>query len=1094
MITGPFTDESLPDLQRKFAQEVKRNLFEVYLRPRQTTISLISTTTSSSAAFPGGEAFDFTFSPKGRWCLALSSSRIFVIDVVSPIVSVQRELKVLRRPLSAAILDDGSRLAVLSTDHKVNVYDLSGPKPKFLRSFSLDNPHHTITLSAKGEVLAAAYEGGVEVHSLATSAVSTDQRSVKCDRVDHLAFSSDGTMLLGTTHTSKSPATVILSAPYFTDVDHDLPHHELISHMWTSQILFPNSSRDCSHATLLPHQRDGDASWTLTYDSVFESFRAVRTDDLRNGTTYFTGPKPSKSKQRRRSKSRLIPCTLPTITERGELVAAGFLGSEVWMYGVPEGLDIPGNPNPNMDDMSQGPPNAGPSTSTIESTPAIDLGPAGPELERPPRWQVLVDKYRNVFAKGRRVAKVPGVAGISWVSHEYEGEETRSIGERLVVAAPGGVSGSLELEPGEVASVDGGRLVVLDFDRAAQDGSCEEVTIEVGDREPELLEEENVDMATEVAIVRRRTVAQRRDVMARVSVAEALARPSAGGLDVPAVPPLPESSGPGYGHVAPPPETAPVAQEEGSLPGSPIEGVSLEEVVDALDGPYSHTNPRSRNTLYRSATAVAANRMRNTARIPDTGRVEYRRTDGTELPHESDADNWVPPPPPYTPDADAPLPHHLRIALASGAAVAQPSVPPVPRFPQRSQTTRESSFVPDSTRRRSSADIDVPPIPSLPSRLPGHRQNSNRTTVSPYLERGIVSSIGSTGLSDASLHNRDFPLATLSPAPARRRPVSAYDGRPSNVRGRMDNRPTAPMPSALDPNSVHRRYVSQPISLPSSPTNNPTAPSNITLSGSNLQRRLDYPLPPPPPPETGVADPVDRRPSPLDPVEIARSSTPPSPSSPVHPPVPYLPSAYQLNNLQTRYNTAPISASRHMVPHLSYTQSFPLSGPPRGALGALGRTPSISRSGVPVRTSMEAPARALSRSNSRGSTREEGVASAPNLLRPQTHRLDTIYSIASRGDDGGDFEGEPVRPASRFRTMSESRLGGRMGRRESRWMGRKARERRNEMRSEGRSETPGPEDFYRERGLNEGLYVRRFDDRLYEERPEKKKGTKCTVM
>jgi len=1065
-----------------FAQEVKRNLFEVYLRPRQTIISLISTTTSSSAAFPGGEAFDFTFSPKGRWCLALSSSRIFVIDVASPTVSVRRELKVLRRPLSAAILDDGSRLAVLSTDHKVNTYDLSGVRPKFLRSLSLDNPPHTITLSAKGEVLAAAYDGGVEVHSLAANAVATDQRSVKCNRVDHLAFSGDGTMLLGTTQTSKSPATVILSAPYFTDADHDMPHHELISHMWTSQILFPNSSRDCSHATLLPHQRDGDASWTLTYDSVFESFRAVRTDDLRNGTTYFTGPKP-KSKQRRRSKSRLVPCTLPTITEKGELVASGFLGNEVWMYGVPEGLDTPGNPNPTMDDMSQGPSNAGPSTSTSDTSPIIDLGPAGPELERLPRWQVLVDKYRNVFAKGRRVAKVPGVAGMSWVCHEHEEEEPRSICERLIVAAPGGVSGSLELEPGEVPSVDGGRLVVLDFDRAAQDGRCEEMTIEVGDREPELLEEENVDMATEVAIVRRRTVAQRQSMMARVSVAEALARPSAGGLDVPAVPPLPESSGPGFGHVAPPTETAPVAQKDASPPGSPTEGPSLEEVVNALDDPYSHTNPRSRNTLYRSATAVAANRMRNTARIPDTGRVEYRRTDGTELPHESDADNWVPPPPPYTPDADAPLPHHLRIALASGAAVAQPPVPPVPRFPQRSQTTRESSFVPDSGRRRSSADIDVPPVPSIPSRLPAQRQSSNPVVVSPQSNRGITSPIGSTVLSDVSSLEQRSPPAPLSPAPSRRRPMSAYDHRPSNLRGRMDNRSTGPMPSVANPTPIHRRFVSQPVSLRSSPTNQPPAPSNITLSGSNLQQRLDYPLPPPPP-ELSVGDSIDRRPSPLDPVAIAHPSVPPSPSSPVHPPVPSLPSAYQLNNLQNRYNTAPIPASRPMVPYLPYTQSFPMPGPPRGAMGALGRAPSISRSGAPIRAPMEAPARALSRNNSRGSSRE-GVASAPNLLRPQTRRLDTIYSIASRGDDRANLEREIARPSNPFRTMSESRLGGRMGRRESRWMGRKGREMRDGMRGERRAETPGPEDLYRERDLGEDFYG---------ERREKRKATKCIVM
>lgn len=69
VITGPFTDESLKTLKRQLLQEVKRNLFEAYLRPQRTTINFISTTTSSSASFPGGEAFDFTFSPMatGLW-------------------------------------------------------------------------------------------------------------------------------------------------------------------------------------------------------------------------------------------------------------------------------------------------------------------------------------------------------------------------------------------------------------------------------------------------------------------------------------------------------------------------------------------------------------------------------------------------------------------------------------------------------------------------------------------------------------------------------------------------------------------------------------------------------------------------------------------------------------------------------------------------------------------------------------------------------------------------------------------------------------------------------------------------------------------
>ena len=999
-----------------------------------------------------------------------------------------------RRPLSAAILDDGKQLAVLSTDHKVNVYNLSGQQPRFLKSIALDNPPHTITLSPKGEVLAAAYDGGVEVHSLAENALATDQRAVKCDRVDSLAFSSDGTMLLGTTQTSKSPHTVILSAPYFTDADQDLPHTELISHMWTSQILFPNSSRDCSHATLLPHQRDGDASWTLTYDSVFESFRAVRTDDLRNGTTYFTGPKPERSRQRMRSKSRLVPCTLPTITEKGELVAAGFLGNEVWMYGVPEGLDTPGNSS--MEENSQATSATGPSTShidTIANTAGTHVN--SPEFERLPRWQVLVDKYRNVFAKGRKVAQVQGVAGMCWVSHQYEGKGPRYINERLVVAAPGGVSGDSGLEQEELASVDGGRLVILDFDRTTTNGTSEELTIEVGSIEPEMLQEENMDMATEIALVRRRTVAQRRDVMSRASVVDAL-RVLPGGGEIPPVPQIPESSSVGFGLDSTTAQATPLVSESVSAE-SPTEGVSLEEAADALDGPYSHTHPRSRNTLYRSATAVAANRSRNTARIPESGRVEYRRTDGTELPHESDADNWVPPPPPYTPDADVPLPEILQASLVPRLSSLQQTISPIPRYPQRSQTTRESSYNESATRRRSSTDIDQ--MPSMSTRVLWQQQEDHSDVTPPEADRDTISPISLRTRSDIASWDFQPSSIAVSPSTPRRRPVSSYEYRPPNLRNRPDYRSPASFSTPREPTNFHQRRATQYSPTSFNPTNYPPATTQLTLSGSNLQQRLDYPLPPPPPRELPGDDPIDRRPSPLEPTgpaELPHLSIPPSPSSPQHPPPTSMPSAYQLNNLQNRYDIPPVPASRRtQTSYISFNQGFPAPTPPRGALGALGRPTSSSRFRSPVHAPPEAPARSLSRSNSRGSQRRPGrVASTPNLLRPSAQRLDTIYSIASRGDVDGEVGAigvgvglaELERPISRFRTRSESRLGreSRMGaeRRESRWMGR-----RGKSKGETRA-VSGPEGMERTRA--EG--GERMD--LEEKKKKKKSGGMCVVM
>lgn len=245
-------ERELPELRSLFAHEVKRNLFEAYLRPRETHIKLVSTTISSSAAFPGGEAFNFAFSPQGRFVLAYSSSRLYILDVTGADLAVKRELKLLRRPLSTTILDDGSLLAILSIDHQVDLYDLSAKPPKRSKTLELDNQPRTIALSPTGTVLAAAYDGGIEVYSLLADDLSPDRRGVKCDAVDNLMFSPDGTQLLGSTLHSRNPSTVILTAPYW-DPGSAGPDDN-VGTFWTTSILFPNSSRDCSHSTLLPNQ------------------------------------------------------------------------------------------------------------------------------------------------------------------------------------------------------------------------------------------------------------------------------------------------------------------------------------------------------------------------------------------------------------------------------------------------------------------------------------------------------------------------------------------------------------------------------------------------------------------------------------------------------------------------------------------------------------------------------------------------------------------------------------------------------------------------------------------------------------------------
>ncbi|KAI2633776.1 hypothetical protein GGS26DRAFT_62027 [Hypomontagnella submonticulosa] len=693
-------DDSLPKLRRLFAREVKRNLFEAYLRPKTTTIKLVSNCIGSSSA-PGGEGMQFRPSPRGHRLLAYNSSRIFVLDVKEPELSVKREFKILRRPAAACILDDGSLLAVLSTDMQVDLYDLGKSPPRRLQSLILDHAPRAIALSPCGSVLAAAYEGGIEVSSISPGALPTDRRAVKCDGVDSLAFSFDGTQLLGTTTTSHTPNTVILTAPYY-DPGNQMSESNNISALWTTSILFPNTSRDCSHAVLLQESSSMEATWTFTYDRSFETFRAVRIDDLRNGTTYFTGPIPTAS-----SPGPLLPCTLPAANYQGDLVSAGFEGKDIWLYGVPEDLEAVPEGNHVTTDAN-GPPalqrmNSGVSVRSPSRVQEVSGG-------RVPQWQILCDKFRNTFVSGRKITQLCGVSTVKWVS----GFGGTSLEERLIIAARGVMPPKLVTEEDGIDFVDGGRVTILDFDYSLENGEEKEITIEVGTNEAEVLEEEQRDIDTEVAIVRRRTVAQRRGNRASVmSVAatssrhvDALLRPSTShndDMEDPLVP-RPMATARRGSHVTTPDEP---------------EDVSLEEAQEALDAPYAHANPRSGTTLRRAATAAAVNRRRN-PQPAVAGRVEYRRADGrAEHPHESDADNWVPPPPPYTKEDPGDLPVFLRHSAIPGVGFSsgrRESIPPVPPLP---------SFIPS---------VPVTPIPP-PFQTTSSRPELPRLQTSPFQEQ-----------------------------------------------------------------------------------------------------------------------------------------------------------------------------------------------------------------------------------------------------------------------------------------------------------------------------------------------------------------------
>ncbi|GAB1310938.1 hypothetical protein MFIFM68171_01148 [Madurella fahalii] len=721
------SDDDLPRLRRLFAKEIKRNLFEAYLRPSQTVIKIISNSISSSSC-PGGEGIQFSPSPKGHHLLAYNSSRIHVIDVRGSEIAVTRELKILRRPVATCINDEGSMLAVLLTEMQVDIYDLTKTPPKRTQSMILDHSPRAIALSPCGSVLAAAYEGGIEVSSLNPGALATERRAVKCDGVDALTFSFDGTQILGTTVHSSPPNTVILTAPYYDPGSHMADDN--ISALWTTSILFPNTSRDCSHAVLIQNGKYEEASWTFTYDRSFETFRAVRIDDLRNGTTYFTGPVPSPTSQ-----AKLIPCTLPAASYHGELVSAGFQGKEIWLYGIPEDLDaVPDATNAAVDGGSNAGGlfrrNSGPSTRSSRMQ-------ENNESARVPQWQILCDKLRNTFVGGYKVGELEGVNMVKFVADFADSP----MKERLIVAARGVVPNICVTDDEGIDFVDGGRITLLDFDYGVRNGTVKECTIEVGTKEPEVLEEEHRDMATEVAIVRRRTVAQKRQSRsAAVMRSVTNAAPP---------PPLPAQSS---ARTEDDEDDPLVPRRIGAPPSRRIEPTAAEpeetetqsiEEQEALDAPYAHASPRSGTTLRRAATAAANNRRLHPSAAAAAGHIVYRRADGrAEHPHESDADNWVPPPPPYQKEDPGDLPSFLRHAAIPSGAVSgtqrpPDQSPPQPREkqnrnssasmhqqPRRTQTTaaanRYSSPIPPVPPLPSLSDIPpVPPVPPLPQGLAG---------------------------------------------------------------------------------------------------------------------------------------------------------------------------------------------------------------------------------------------------------------------------------------------------------------------------------------------------------------------------------------
>lgn len=994
VITGPFRKNDLYRLKAKFAAEVRRNLYDAYLRPRQTVINLISVSANSSAAFPGGEAFRFEFSPNGRTLLAISSSRIYVLDASSDTIEVKRELKTARRPIAASITDDGSLLAVLSSKYQANIYGLSLGKPvRHLQVIVLDNPPKTIALAHEGTVLAAAWSGGIEVFSLAANALSTDRRAVRSDAVGSLTFSGDGSMLIGSSQDLEDPNAVVVTAPFYTENDPNVTPREIHSRMWTTQILFPQISSTVSHVALLPGHLEGDTYWLFAYDHTLMNYRAVRTDDTRSGVVYFLSP-PTEDRFEFPQ-----PSIAPVATSCGTLAVAGFVEHGLFIYGVPERLDV----SPDMgsvverhEERMRGRLALTSATGHLEPLMAYSPSVSGSsEMIEEDGLAGKVDWRQSLFVKCKSLDSIEGLTCAKWVENT-EDHPCAFNGKRLIVTAPAGVNKFAEDMGEEGMPVDGSRICLLDFDYSPSGREHREYTIEVGDNEAELLTEQIGNLEIEVAMERRRTVrATNANGRAAPTTTTATSRNTLNRSHTAASPPNP----------------------------SYLEEVLRRNITSSAsaygDDPTSHWSRSS--ALLRSQTAAGFQHARFPPRPPlGSSSSTDNPVLARGLPHRASVDSWETPPPPYGPDAHA-MPHmthrshvsspNLRPQSSQGSSnsaaingnlmqlgtfknrnlqsqaqtMLQASVSPITPVSARGNTVRHSTSLdgtmnteqgPSQRTMNQYGGFARSPRPdNIPEETVEHSRN-RPTPTPPQPDIALYSALSPVGNADAYLSGR--------------RPQT-HDGSPAQRNKNYQQAITRPL-SPPDTNNQSWMQIQQPVDNPTSSNRE----NRLSLTGANLQNRLNHPVPPVPQADSPAGR-YNASHGQYVPVQQAYGTLPPSNNN--YDMAPNTPSPDQMARLNRRSLSQLPSALQagHTYKSSTATHDFGAVPPstPRAAWGAAGvpGSPSFNRA--------IATPNGLTRNNSRGSNRSFGASrSTPNLIgtpRPNYNRLDTINSVNSAG-------------------------------------------------------------------------------------------------
>jgi hypothetical protein len=580
-------------------------------RPRIHIIKLVSEVATASAGFPGGEAFGFSISQGGRRIAAYNSARLYVLQTAALPVGISQDYALKRRPLAVEIVDEGDVMAILADEHTVNVYDLGHQRLRRTRTIKLDFPSNCIALASTGGLLAAAYEGGVEIFSLDPSALPTDRRAVRSQRMDRLFFSEDGSTLLGTTTRINVSSTVVVSVPVFPSAPNGIPTHEELKEAWCSELLHPENIRNSSHATFMRENQQSCNDRVLAWNGLADTFGILNIADLQYGNIDFPVVISPPLSTCGGLGAAIHSC--PAIDEHGDTVAMIVNDRTIRLYIVPHKAE---------DDET-----------TVEAH-SIDH-----ELDE--GYGCPFNEVRWVYSSASLPAPL---------------DNQTQVHGRLIVTSPGGVV-EQGMSEEYVDDIEGGRIILFDFDPqfAGQPGQTFSLTL--GKSPPQMLEEEEADVASQVALVRRRTVNQSKSgglshrpvTLGRAATTFNRERTL-------------RSASPSFAPNAHRRSMLSIHSFQSEATRSLPDLVETNETGEAFEEPYAQNAPRSQVSLQRAASNAQRHRFQM---------LEERNQERISV---DSSGNFLPLPE-YTEEPNAPLPSRFR---AMAGLDAPPPPPPKP--------------------------------------------------------------------------------------------------------------------------------------------------------------------------------------------------------------------------------------------------------------------------------------------------------------------------------------------------------------------------------------------------------------------------------